>query len=465
MKNKKKVVKYRKPLNINIGIIVFGVIFIYIVFNVFSYLTEVHISIYEVEQGTIAVNNIYNGLILREETIYSSDYSGALNYYMKEGSKAAYGNLICSVDENGDISNMINTANQDGSNIDTENLQKIEKSIQDFIYSYDEQSFYHVYTFKQNVNASLNEALSVNALNDISEYAQAAEERNTFHKISASVPGIVVYYTDGFESINTQNFTADMFQESNYVKTSLKSDVSVQAGTPVFKLIESENWNIVIPIEQKTAETLEDDNVVKIRFLKDSKETYAYYSITEKDGQTYLILSLKSGMVRYALERYVEIELLLSEETGLKIPNSAITEKTFFTIPIEYFCIDEETKKEGVYVERSDKKGNTEKKFVSPTVYYETETMYYIDSEHISINDLLIKKDTNETYRVGKDMAVLKGVYNINKGYAVFKRIDILYQNEEYTIVKNGTAYGIALYDHIALDGTKIDENQLINKQ
>lgn len=34
--------------------------------------------------------------------------------------------------------------------------------------------------------------------------------------------------------------------------------------------------------------------------------------------------------------------------------------------------------------------------------------------------------------------------------------------DEEYTIVKTGTTYGIALYDHIALDGTKIDENQLI---
>ena len=42
------------------------------------------------------------------------------------------------------------------------------------------------------------------------------------------------------------------------------------------------------------------------------------------------------------------------------------------------------------------------------------------------------------------------------------KQIDVLYQNEEYTIVKTGTTYGIALYDHIALDGTKIDENKLI---
>ena len=38
-------------------------------------------------------------------------------------------------------------------------------------------------------------------------------------------------------------------------------------------------------------------------------------------------------MVRYAKDRYAEVELLLSEETGLKIPNSAITEKEFYTVP------------------------------------------------------------------------------------------------------------------------------------
>ena len=99
--------RYRKPIDINIGIIIFVIIFIYLIFNVFSYLTETHISVYEVEQGTIAVNNVYNGLILRDEKVYSSDYSGALNYYVKEGSKIAYGDLVYSVDTNGDISSKI----------------------------------------------------------------------------------------------------------------------------------------------------------------------------------------------------------------------------------------------------------------------------------------------------------------------------------------------------------------------
>lgn len=48
----KKVVRYRKPFNVNIGMIIFIIIFIYLIFNIFSYMTTEHISTYEVEQGT-----------------------------------------------------------------------------------------------------------------------------------------------------------------------------------------------------------------------------------------------------------------------------------------------------------------------------------------------------------------------------------------------------------------------------
>ena len=54
MSKNKKVVRYRKPFNVNIGMIIFIIIFIYLIFNIFSYMTTEHISTYEVEQGTMA---------------------------------------------------------------------------------------------------------------------------------------------------------------------------------------------------------------------------------------------------------------------------------------------------------------------------------------------------------------------------------------------------------------------------
>lgn len=221
-------------------------------------------------------------------------------------------------------------------------------------------------------------------------------------------------------------------------------------------------WSIVIPVSGETVNRLAADNVLRLRFLQDGKTTYANYTLKEKDGANYLVLSLRSAMIRYAKERYVEVELLLNEETGLKIPNSAITEKEFYTVPVEYFVKGGDSNQEGLLVERTDSDGKKITEFVTPTIYYETEELYYIDGEDVSGDDVLLKPDSSATYTVGRNTAVLRGVYNINKGYAVFKQIDILYQNEEYTIVRTGTTYGIALYDHIALDGTKIHENELI---
>ena len=143
--NNKKVVKYHKPFNLNIGVIIFVIIFIYLVYNVFSYVTATHISPYEVEQGTMAANHIYRGLILREEQVYYADYTGVLNLYVKEGSKVSYNNLVYSIDENGSISDLIDSTGQDVSTLDADVLNEIEENIYDFQSTYDAQNFYNVY--------------------------------------------------------------------------------------------------------------------------------------------------------------------------------------------------------------------------------------------------------------------------------------------------------------------------------
>ena len=66
-----------------------------------------------------------------------------------------------------------------------------------------------------------------------------------------------------------------------------------------------------------------------------------------------------------------------------------------------------------------------------------------------------------EQFIVGK-MGSLIGVYNINKGYADFKRIEILYQNEEYSIVKSNTMYGLTVYDYIVLDASTVSDDEIL---
>ena len=100
-KQNKKIVKFHRMSQLNIGVIIFLIIFIYLVYNIFQYFTTEQIAVYEVSQGTITQNNIYTGTILREEKIYTAEKSGYINYYNKDASKVGVSTYVYSIDETG----------------------------------------------------------------------------------------------------------------------------------------------------------------------------------------------------------------------------------------------------------------------------------------------------------------------------------------------------------------------------
>ena len=45
-----------------------------------------------------------------------------------------------------------------------------------------------------------------------------------------------------------------------------------------------------------------------------------------------------------------------------------------------------------------------------------------------------------------------------------FKKIQVLYDNEEYSIVQSGTTYGLSVYDYIALDASSVQEHDFTHE-
>ena len=67
---------------------------------------------------------------------------------------------------------------------------------------------------------------------------------------------------------------------------------------------------------------------VKIRFDKDNKTMKGTLRIFNRgENDTYGYIHFTDSMIRYAQDRYLDIELILEDESGLKIPKSAVTEK------------------------------------------------------------------------------------------------------------------------------------------
>ena len=82
----------------------------------------------------------------------------------------------------------------------------------------------------------------------------------------------------------------------------------------------------------------------------------------------------------------------------------------------------------------------------------------------LNAGDNLYLQEGEEVYTVSR-RATLIGVYNMNKGYADFKQISILYQNDEYAIVKPNTKYGLSVYDYIVLNADSVRDDQFINQK
>lgn len=115
----------------------------------------------------------------------------------------------------------------------------------------------------------------------------------------------------------------------------------------------------------------------------------------------------------------------------------------------------------GVMRQTYTEDGTATVEFIETNIYNETEEEYFIDDMTLRIGDYIVKQESTETYPVGKRGSLI-GVYHMNKGYADFRQINILYQNEEYSIVKSNTQYGLSVYDYIVLDATTVNEDELI---
>lgn len=463
MSEKKKIVRARNVGNFNIGVVIFLIIIIYVLFNIFSYFTKTHISEYQVQQGTIASNYIYQGIIIRDETVEYAPRDGYINYYVKNASKVSVTDVVYSIDTNGSISEKISTSASEPGAISSDTLNAISTDIGTFVSDYNSNRFSESYTFLQNISTQIAQDVNSNALASLSSQVASAEGNHTFYQMTSPEDGIIVYEVDGFEDYTIEDIITSKINYNSYTEQHLYANTEVKSGDPVYKRVNSEYWNIIIPIDEKLAKELNEKSAVHVRFCKDDFELDTACSLIKEDDHYFLNLSFNKGMIRYINDRFVDIELVMGDQIGLKIPQSAITTKEFFTIPKTYFTTGGDSSKPGLLVKQTVD-GVEQMVLINPTLYYETDEFYYVDNEDVSENDTVLMADSSATYIIGTDKGSLTGVYNINKGYAVFKQINIIYQNDSYAIVETKTAYGISLYDHIALDASKVKENQLTTK-
>ena len=479
-KKRKKVVRMGRTLNV--GVVFFGFIAIYLIICIYMYFTSTHISGYEVIEGNLATDYRYTGIALRTEQVYSTEKTGYINYYASESEKVSVLSTVYTLDESGKMADILQE-NAGDISLGEEDYAELRSQISTYMSSFSDMEFDSVYNFKTNVDSTILELVNQNMIDKLDS---AADDNSAlFTRYNAATAGVVEYYIDGYEDASLDDLNADWFDETKYQRQNLRTNELVSSGDPAYKLVTDENWKLVFPLDaemegyildkmQANQRTAEDGTVtqgttyIQIQFDKDGEAVWPSVTVEYRDGQAYGVLSFVNSMVRYANERYLSFEVLRDETSGLKIPKTSITEKDFYVIPAAYLTkVENDT---GFMKQVTGEDGAVTAQFVNCTIYYQDEENAYVDPEEESFStskkklvsgDLLVKTDSSETYQVGQT-AKLTGVYNINKGYTIFRRVEVLYENEEYSIVKEGTSFGLSVYDRIVLNAATVTEDQVI---
>ena len=473
-KRKKHLKKRDKLHHTNIGAIIFFLIFLYMAFYVYTYLTREKVQFYEVAEGSIMEDREYTGLILREESVYSTDSAGYINYYIREGKRASVGSSVYSLDESGRVEQFLEENGGGAAQISDEDLAALKKELTSFSLSYDDDNFSKVEDTKYSLEAAMMEYVSFSAMDSLAD--AMAQAGINFHQIRADKAGVVSYvvdqYTDGdgqahaYADLTPAAVTGDAFNRAGYSRTQAKSGDLVEQGAPVYKIITSDKWSLVFPMDQQDVADYSGKDQLQVTFPGYDLELTGDFSvISGADGTVCGQLDFSKYMVQFESERFLNFEISADTTTGLKIPKTAVTQKQFYLIPEDYVTQGGDSTSDGFMKETySEQDGSSTIVFVPATIYNSKDGYYYIevsDDGDIKAGDYLVKPGSTERFQVGQT-ASLDGVYNINRGYAVFRQVEILTSNDEYYIVEKGTRYGLSVYDHIVLDASTVTEGAII---
>ena len=446
---------YRKKWNFNVGVIIFGVIFIYLIVTVLMYLTKTHVTPYEVREGSILKDNAYTGFIMRNEKVISADKEGYINYFALEGSKVGAKTCIYTLSDN--KLDLNNTASDDTQSLSAEEQQAVYLKLQNYTDSFEERKFSDVYTLKDNISNTLLNQSSQGKKNQLESLS--SDTKNGVKLCYSASDGVLLYAIDGYEEVTEDTVTEEMIRKEGYKSTVIQDNTRISAGTPIYKVVLDNNWKIAIIVSDETASELKEENSVKVQFPENDETIWAEVSLKKKGQTNIAILSFDNSMVSFDTSRYTDLELVTTDESGLKIPKSAVTRKDFYVVPVEYLTQGGNSNSTGVLID----KGKDNAEFQNVTVFYQDEKkqLAYLDPDVFGKNTILRKEDSSDTYTLGETKS-LKGVYNINKGYAEFKRIKILCESDEYYIIDADSSYGLSNYDHIALNGADVHEDDVV---
>lgn len=454
----RKVVTMKKRFRPNLALFILFLILIYLGVITWGYLNKKHVSIYEVNTTDISDDSPLYGLILRPEEVVNAKEDGYINFYHAEGSRIGVGDVVYTLDQNGEVSGMLNQLQDTSKN--EESVTAMREVIASFQNTFSLSSYTMLENFQYDVNNILFEKTNGNLYSSLNKVIKTSGKNKSFTRYKSNKNGVISYSVDGYEKYKKSDITPELLEEyGKSTRQQLQTTEKVRSGNPVYKLVTGNTWTLVVKLDQEYYDKLQDEDTVRITIKKDNISFNASVELWDQGGVHFASLTTSRFMERYINDRFLQIEFNLKKASGLKIPNSSILKENYYVLPANVITKGE--KGNGVIKQVMDKEGKISQQFTSLGNYFIKNEKYYVDDSVVTGGDNLMISDTGQQFTVSSKESVA-GVYCVNQGFSQFRPIDILYQNKEYTIISDSTSGGLAAFDHIVVDPSSLGDTDFI---
>lgn len=480
-KDSKKVIQMKRRHSKATG--AFLILFaIYVLFLGFQSATKEHVSIYEVTEKKISDDNLVRGIIIRNEKLVTSSQSGYINYYVADGTKVGAKTRIYSIDQTGQIFDQISDIQTDSITLSKQNTSDIRSEIAAYRDSCDLSHFEEIYQFKYNIDNTVSELTNAQLLDNVTRILRKNGSDESFQFGSAGESGVISYTSDGLENLSMNDISSKTFENTSEQQQQLRKTESVEAETPIYRLVTNESWSVVFPLTEEQFKNIQQESKLTITLKRIQAKVAPQVTTFTMDGGYYAKIDLKRYMIQYINNRYLDLEIEMSDEAGLKIPKSSVIQKSFYKLDQNYITQDQKGnsgvivvsyQKDGtpVYEHHSmmvlsfpEEEDSEDSSQEEETAEQEQKTTYcYIPADELEPGTSIVRDNMgSEKFQLAATEK-LDGVFCCNKGYCEFRPVEIAYKNNEYCIIRKDTVNGLSAYDHIILNPDLIRENDIIH--
>ena len=465
MAKDRNIIKFRTRKEVNIGLVVaFGVL-VLLVINIYRYFTTPHLALYEVQAGSSGSEVSAVAMILRPETVYRTEHAGYLNYYYREGARVTKNAKIYSVNDSSELQDILNY-NEENSALNTNDLNRLKGSVRSFCATYSDATFSECYDLREEF---LSDYLRYRDVSMLDTLANQNAELNSFLTVNSEKSGVISYFSDLYDGYTKEMITGEEFLTEKRTVPQYSKQTGISAiDSFAYKLIPEDTWQLVIQIPDDCMTRIKKAGAtVSFRIMGDTVLYEKPYEELYAGGGSYLAIEMDRYGTEYLSERFLDVTLYLDAREGLKIPETSILTKDIYQIP-ERFVMkgggEEDTL--GVSLERYDSKsGEVKPDFfeIHPLLY--ENGYYYVAEEDMDSGQYINSAGlTGEPERamLYSFITGMEGVYNMNKGYAVFRRIERITDVEDYVLVRADQAGGLSVYDHIVLDVSAVTKDIIL---